>query len=316
MKYHTTHSILCNVKPEIVFSILSEVEVWPNIMKPCKKARVIEKKGINEIIEITADINGIEMTWQSKRRIYKDILKITADIFKPMEPAKKMIATWQVYNVDFKCCLVMLNHDFDIKEDLCELIPNMENIERAEEFLIKAIDKNTTSELKDIKVFVEKYKSDMECYNFSKILPVPAFKVYNCLKNVKKWTSRFNNCKKIKVLKHTDKSDIIQVWIDKGNEVVNWITKRKYIDKCYRIEYEFKKQMPLLNKMFGEWQVIPIDKEKCMISVNRFWVLKEFLNRKNIEKLIFDFISKNTEEEINSIVEEILNSKKIKYKGN
>lgn len=316
MKYHTTHSIICKVDAKTVFFLLENVNMWPKVMEPCKKAVIIKKEERNEIIELTADINGIEMTWQSKREVFPDLLMIKSDIFKPMEPAESMWAVWQVFPINRSKCVLVLNHDYDIKKDVYGLIPGVEDVSGAVKFLNKAINANSNIELSNIKAFVETNITEAteRCsnhYSFSKIYSISASEIYQLLRNTDEWISMFNNCEKTQILKQSKESETIQIWGYQDEKLIDWITRRDYIDDSYRIIYTFEKQMPLLNEMHGEWQVIPIDEESCIISVKRYWVLKQGMkDMQKAEQIMYDFVTTNTENEFNAIAAKVKKAEK------
>lgn len=137
------HEIMINCEPESAFLLCTEVEKWPDIFPPCRKTKVIERSDNHIVFEITAETEpGKVASWVSKRSIDRENKKIEFIQTRVAEPLKSMEGTW-LFEKCGDMSKVSLVHVYSAEEQHYE-------------FIEKILDKNSKSELKAIKEYIEK----------------------------------------------------------------------------------------------------------------------------------------------------------------
>lgn len=156
MKLTMHHSILCDCSREIVYQIICNAEKWPDILEPCISVKTLLKDTHTETVEVSAWINNEKMTWQSKRTFLKDTFGIDAELIKPMPLVKYMHAFWRVLSENNnQQCLLILDHAFEISDNIDGKIKGVLTKADAIDFMKKAIDVNSKKELMNIKNVAE-----------------------------------------------------------------------------------------------------------------------------------------------------------------
>lgn len=314
MKLHETHSVTCNATKERVYNIICESERWPEIFEPCIAVKVLHKTDFDEHIEITAWVNGKEMTWESQRFFLKDIYAINSKILKPIKLVKSMDTHWRVISLNNTQSLIILEHNYEIDENISDQVEGVNSISDAITFISNAINHNTSIELNNIKnLFPQKYTNKkiivQKSTSHSILCNVTAEKIYEIIADVSYWPKIFSQCVSANVLEKFENTEIIRIEAMQNNNLISWNTKREYLKNIFRIDFSLPIPMPYLKSMKGQWRVIPIDTEKCLLNVERHFELLEMVPniREDIKTLeqasnfISQFIEENAENEMLAI---------------
>ncbi|WP_350306553.1 SRPBCC family protein [Photorhabdus viridis] len=322
MNYYESHSIICNTQAEKVYQVIVNSEKWPEIFEPCQEVKVIFRDKDSEKIEIKALINGIIMQWVSERKFHVETFSIRSKLTKPMTLVKEMETSWRVIEINSQQCMLMLEHDYDIEPEITGLVDGVETTQQAHEFISKGIDLNSVKELNNIKSIVEVDERAEKKLNgnliHSIICEASAKDVYTLVKDVSYWPDIFSFCEGAEVLNRIDDSELVEIKARQNNKTVSWQTKRYYSDSIYRIDYVLPKPMPLLKAMNGRWQVIPINDQRCLLTVQRNWsllddvsgIIDDVDNHDQANFFIISFINDNTKMEMDSIKNKVESNKK------
>ena len=160
----TIHSIVCNTPTDEIYKIIANSAVWADIYEPCRNVELLKKSNNREVIRITADVNGVEMHWESKRTFLEDIYGIDFEIVTPFPPLKSMGGHWRIVPLEPNKSLLFLEHHFQVEEDVSDLIEGVNTSEEAIDFTMQGIDRNSHKELNSIKTLAEQ-----NCYQPTKL---------------------------------------------------------------------------------------------------------------------------------------------------
>src|SRR4051794_30847456 len=156
MRYNASHSVVCNAPRARVYALISRSSDWPAIFEPCEAVNVLEAGDGFEQIEITARVNGTPMTWQSRRRFLPDVFGIESTLVRPMKLVRAMTTSWRVAHINNEQCLLILEHEYDLDEEIAGQVDGVNTRREAERFIDTAIDTNSRTELGNIKQAVER----------------------------------------------------------------------------------------------------------------------------------------------------------------
>lgn len=314
MKHAESNSIIIDVEAKDVYKIICESINWPEIFEPCIAVKIINRYENAEHIEVTAYVNGLEMTWESHRIFLKEIFGINSKISKPMKLVKSMDTFWRVIQINAEQCLLVLEHIFEICDEISNLVNGVDTQENALKFIKQAIYTNSTKELRNIKesaeLFQKKQSVELKWSTFHTISCLaPASEVYKIIKDVNFWPQIFESCISARVIKKNENIELVRIEAIQNDATIAWETKRIYFHDIFRIDFELPTPMPFLKSMNGQWRVIPIEKNLCLINVVRNFELLENVTgiRANINTLeeasdfIKKFIAQNADNEMQSI---------------
>lgn len=260
MEYNCVHNIECNSSAEIVYSIIKNSDNWPIIFEPCQSVEVIERTENSELIKITAKVNSSVTSWKSNRKFDHNIFGINSEVVQPMPMVKEMTVEWRVIPVSENYCELALFHQFNLIEKPYDAKNNIFDKEDAFNFINSAIDKNSKTELLNIKQIVER-----KSFLFDKkwrqadaiVVNKNAKEVFEFLKDMSLWPDIFSKCLSAKVIEKHGNIELVEVEALIGGEVSRWITEREYDEKLKLVKFNLQSLMPLVKKMFGKWIVFP-----------------------------------------------------------
>jgi aromatase len=151
----TIHSILCHAPTNAVYGIISNSARWPDIFEPCLNVESLEKKDGYEVIRVTAEVNQVEMQWVSHRVLNEEIYGIDFETNPPLPLLKSMQGRWRVVPIQEGECLLFLEHNFEVKDDVTGIVEGVATPEQAVDFMMQALHRNTIKELNSIKKLAE-----------------------------------------------------------------------------------------------------------------------------------------------------------------
>lgn len=313
MKYTQANYIVCEASQATVYALICNSQQWPALFEPCIAVQELARSENEERIQVTAQVGGEKMTWESHRLFRKDIYGIDSTIIKPMMFIKKMKATWRVISVNQTQSVIVLEHDYDMADDITGQLESITSLEQAESFVAKAIHDNSNKELGNIRDAVKRNR-DISLFgerstSHSIICETPASNVYNVISDVSHWPKIFDACISAVSQPRVDNTQRIRIEALQSGHVVSWDTQRSYFDNSFRIDFFLPISMPFTKKMSGQWRVIPLDQQRCLLNVTRHFELldevtgirDDVTTREQAEALINRFIDENAAGEMLAI---------------
>lgn len=315
MQYTASHSIVCNAPRPRVYGLIRHSAAWPQVFEPCQAVKVLESAEDFEHIEVTALVNGQPMSWQSRRRFLPEVFGIESTLTRPMKLVRAMSTSWRVAPISAEQCLLVLEHAYELDEDVRGQVEDVHTHEQAHRFIDSAIDANSTTELGNIKAAVEREVREeseprLDRHNsISVVCEAPADSVYAVIRDAGKWPHIFDSCISATRLEGDGAQELVRIEADQGGHRVAWNTHRRYFDAIRRIDYHLPEPMPFLASMQGQWRVLPLGPRRCLLTVDRSWRMLDDVRgiREGVETVaqataIFDaFVNENAQSEMRAI---------------
>lgn len=277
MQYQASHSVVCDAPPGQVYGLISDARRWPDLLEPCESVEVLSTDGTTEHLQITARVGGEPMTWRSRRSFLPDVLGINAVVVQPMKLVRAMTTTWRVVGLNAEQSLLLLEHDYDLLDDVTGEVDGVTTRAQAEAFIERAIDRNSTVELGNLKAAAERAATAAApadrtwTMRHSIVCRASADDVYALIRGVDSWPRIFDACTAATVLEETGDSQLVQVEALQAGSAASWRTRRRYHDRVRRVEYELVVPMPLTEEMSGQWRVVELGAGRCLLTVDRRW---------------------------------------------
>ncbi|MEG4207167.1 SRPBCC family protein [Microcoleus sp. Pol7_A1] len=254
---NTFHSIVCHAPVKAVYQIISDTAQWPDLFESCVSTEVLEKGDAYQLVRITAQENGREMTWDTHRKFLPEINGVDFYLPVPMPLLTDMQGRWRVVPLDSGGSLLFVERSFTVKEDVTGLVEGVTTSEEAVDFMLNFIHRNGGKEMIAIKSIVEgkDHQEDELSFSFesSRVLPFPGVDIYNLLADAANWSSLLPHCQAVDML-YDDGSNqefIMEVGTAYGNERI------RSIRRCRRdvltIEYFQPKPPPVMSRHSGRW---------------------------------------------------------------
>ena len=275
MRYHASHQVTCDVPASQVYDLVRDSSRWPALLEPCERVRVLESGADFELIEISARVGGELMTWQSRRRFTPAVYGVDADIIQPMKLVKAMITTWRIVELDSQRSVLLLEHSYDLCDDVANQVAGVETEADAADFIRRAIDANSSTELGNMKRAAEQARAESGKRDYhlrhSVICAAPADAVYELIRYTAHWPRVIDACLSAVPVGRDGAGEIVRIEAVQDGQVVAWETKREYLDDIRRIDYTLPVPMPFVESMQGQWRVVPLDSSKSLLTVDRSW---------------------------------------------
>lgn len=312
MRLLKTNKIICNAHMDNLYQIVCNSKRWPEIFDPCISVKTIKSANNFEHIEVTALVNEQKMTWESERVFLPEIHGINSFIIKPMKLVKFMKTMWRIISINKQQSLVLLEHEYEISEDIKGLVDEIETYNEASLYIERAIDENSRKELFNIKQIAEKTaQKKLENWDVNRswstshtiVCDASQELAYQTIRNTEKWPEILDLCISAELIEKTLNSETIRIKARNNSEIISWDTQRIYYDKECIIDFCLIAPMPFLKKMYGKWRVISLEDNKCIVNVERnfeiFEVEKNTIEQELQQKfLINKFINQNAESEL------------------
>ncbi|MDQ1047525.1 SRPBCC family protein [Streptomyces sp. V4I2] len=277
MRYHASHSVLCTAPPDRVYELISRSADWPQVFDPCEAVTVLAAEPDFEHIEIRARVGGESMTWQSRRDLLPDVYGVRAEVVRPMKLVAAMTTEWRVVPVNHEQSLLLLEHAYDLCEDVTGQVDSVTTRAEAERFIETAIDTNSTVELRNIKATAERPAAPASQRDgharHSVVIAAPADTVYPLIRDPGIWPRIFDACVAVTTVDTDDTGELVRIEAVQGDGTVSWDTRRRSYDAIRRVDYHLPVPMPLVSSMHGQWRVVPLGSDHCLLTVDRHWTL-------------------------------------------
>jgi ribosome-associated toxin RatA of RatAB toxin-antitoxin module len=313
MRYTASHSVICNAAAAGVYALIRRSRDWPQVLEPCEAVTVLAEGEGFEHVEISARVNGELMTWRSRRRIVPEVLGVEAVIEEPMKLVEAMSTSWRVVELGTEQSVVILEHEYDLSGDVTGQVAGVSTTDEAACFIGAAIDRNSATELGNIKAAAERAEDAPGGRDFhrrhSVVCAAPADPVYGLIRDTGTWPRLFAACRSATVVSTDETGELVRIEALQNGQAVSWDTQRRYFDEIRRIDYHLPVPMPFLESMRGQWRVVPLGAERCLMTVDRHWrMLPDVAGiREGIETVaqaaafVRAFVDRNAEAEMQSI---------------
>lgn len=260
----TMHAIEIDAEIEKVYELCANVLKWPVYFPPCKKAKILSEEANMQVIEITAQSNDTEFTWQSERSLYPNHYRIDFHQSKPSPLVKYMQGTWQAIKLN-KGVLLTLEHVFEIKDNVEGIVENVANNEEALVFMHRSIEDNSRKELSAIKQILEKNTLKRTEAIFSSEIEINATaeQVYNILYNAADWPNLLPHCKNITMLYEDGRNQEFQMTVIGSQDKIEVMRSIRHGYANQIIEYFQPSLPPALKRHEGKWLIT--EKENSVI---------------------------------------------------
>lgn len=301
----SSHSILCDASRDMVYQIISQSDRWPELFEPCLEVRALERNDQFEDIEITAMINGTPARWRSRRHFLPDVFGIDGVSVEPMPLVQSMRTRWRVITANDAQCALLLEHDFEVLEDVVGIVDGVATRADAAAFIMRAIETNSTRELGNIRDVaaanghLARHQGQVRrvC---SIICEAPAAVVYDAVADTSKWPLLFDSCVSVAVLENGASGELTRIEALQGDHIIAWTTRRHYHPEVYRIDFALETPMPFLETMEGQWRVTTLGPNRSLLSVCRSFKLREGPDDPQPE-MILRFLDENADAEMLAI---------------
>ncbi|MFJ9821228.1 aromatase/cyclase [Streptomyces sp. NPDC101151] len=198
----TEHEISVAAPAERVYALIADVEGWPEVFPPTVHAECVERDGDAEVIRLWATANGTAKTWTSRRRHDPERMSVSFRQERSQHPVGGMGGQWVVEPVSDSECRVRLLHDFfAASDDPADL-----------EWISRAVDRNSESELRALRTSAEPTGSD-RLITFDDTVSVDgsAKDVYDFLNEAQLWSERLPHVARVSLEEETPGLQILEM---------------------------------------------------------------------------------------------------------
>jgi ribosome-associated toxin RatA of RatAB toxin-antitoxin module len=186
-----------------------------------------------------------------------------------------MSTTWRVITLNSEQSLLLLEHDYSLCDEVTGQVAGVVTRADAERFIGGAIDANSEIELGNIKAAVERVADHGSGRDYhashTVICAAPADSVYRLIRDTGNWPLIFDACLGATRLEGDATSELVRIEAIQDDRRVSWDTRRRYFDAIHRIDYHLPVPMPFVESMRGQWRVVPLGPERCLLTVDRSW---------------------------------------------
>lgn len=179
----TEHEITIAAPARTVYEIIRDVTWWPQYFEPTLHVEYLERAADTELIKIWATANGAVKNWVSRRYLDPAGGRIRFRQQVSQAPVAAMGGEWVFNPVSPGTTRVVFRHDFRAVDDDPGAI----------DWIIDAVDQNTTRELAGLKTVAEELDSAAETMlSFSDSMDIAgdASDVYGFLHDAARWPQR------------------------------------------------------------------------------------------------------------------------------
>jgi len=181
--YQLEHAVEIDAPANSVYALIAGVEAWPRIFPPTVYIEREPLTGNDERVRLWATANGSVKSWTSRRSLDDQARRIDFRQELSAPPVASMGGSWLVGEAAGDRCWVRLLHDFAAVSDDAEDV----------DWISRAVDTNSRSELASLKVYAEQVAGHPELtLDFTDSIQVhgAAQDVYDFLNEAQRWDTR------------------------------------------------------------------------------------------------------------------------------
>lgn len=230
-----------------VYQLISEVRHWPRIFPPTVHVEHLGGDGGQERIQIWATANGEPKTWTSLRTLHPESLRVDflQEISSP--PVDSMSGTWIVEPVSEKESVLRLLHDFRAVDDDPDDL----------EWIDKAVDRNSRSELAAIKANIELDVHEGRTISFEDSVHIEGSvrDVFDFINEAGLWKQRLPHVDRVSCTEETSGLQVLEM-DTRGKD--GSVHTTKSIRICLAPDLIVYKQItlpPILTLHIGRWSI-------------------------------------------------------------
>lgn len=194
----TDHTIFVNSASEDAFAIGLDVTQWPEIFPPCLDAKVLDESETRQTIALTARANDQIFSWQSVRNVDRQKRRISFQQQKTSPLVKSMRGTWS-FEDEGDGCLIRLTHEFEVADDVADVVPGVATRKDAADFMMSSIESNSTRELGAIARHLER-KAWSHRFAENLLIDAAPEVILDLLWDAQEWPSLLQHCTGMEVL--------------------------------------------------------------------------------------------------------------------
>jgi ribosome-associated toxin RatA of RatAB toxin-antitoxin module len=185
---HSEHRTVVAAGADAVYEVIADVTRWPRVFGPTIHAERLDFDGSTETIRLWATANGEPKTWVSRRELDAKARRVAFGQIKSQSPVKRMRGEWIVEPLPDGTTSVLLTHDW---------LP-VDDVPDADEWITKAVDRNSEAELASLKRGVEGGLSGLEAEFEDEVLVDGALSsVYAFLYEGGRWSERLPHVSRV-----------------------------------------------------------------------------------------------------------------------
>ena len=278
----TTHIINFLNEPESVFEALCNANLWPEIFPPCVYGNVEYFIEGRQKLKLAALANNRLLSWTSHRIIDDSKRSISfSQIVKP-DYLDYMKGTWTVYQLS-KGSQVVLEHDFEVKEDFNYHGTAFANKEEALLFYEKATEENSINELSALKKSLER-KILSHVFECKLVTSHPPKQCFTLLKKADMWKFILPHCTDIEMLYDDGENQEFIMTVEVGGSTER-IRSVRTIEKDTIRYFQTSPPFPL-SEHRGVWEVSEENGLTTLRSIHSITLSAEYEETgKGIEEL-------------------------------
>lgn len=198
------HEITVEAPAAEVYRLIAEVENWPLVFPPSVLVERVEQSGNEERIRIWATANGSAKNWTSRRVLDPEALRISFRQEVSAPPVAAMGGTWIAEPLSAGRTRLRLLHDYRaVDDDPAGL-----------EWIDRAVDRNSRSELAALKTSVERatgapdltlsFEDSVEIHGAAK-------DVYDFLNEAGHWKDRLPHVAEVRLTEETPGLQVLRM---------------------------------------------------------------------------------------------------------
>ncbi|MFE7314485.1 aromatase/cyclase [Streptomyces sp. NPDC057555] len=245
---HTEHRIEVAAGPDAVYEVVADVTRWPRVFGPTIHAEQLERTPHHERIRLWATANGEVKTWTSRREFAPTQRTVTFHQEVSQSPVASMRGDWIIEPLADGRTSVLLTHDYTAVDD----VPD------AEEWIARAVDRNSGAELAALKSAVEAAAGGEELtFEDTVLIDGSLSSVYSFLYEAGRWTERLPHVSRL-VLRE-DAPGLQHLEMDTRAKDGSTHTTAS-VRVCFSDDRIYYKQLvlpPLLTLHLGCWTLTP-----------------------------------------------------------
>jgi aromatase len=145
---------VCDATSELVYSIIRDVSIWPELFEPCVATAVIDETASTQVVRVEALQKGQRVSWDSRRRYRDEIRRIDYQLIVPMPFVEAMSGEWRVVPLDGDRCLLTVDRWWRILADVSGIREGVDTVPQAAAFVSEYVNRNAGAEMDSIRAFV------------------------------------------------------------------------------------------------------------------------------------------------------------------
>ncbi|MER7312133.1 MULTISPECIES: aromatase/cyclase [Streptomyces] len=247
--HRAVHGTEIDAPANRVYSLIRDAAEWPRYFTPTVHVERTELDARSERLRIWATANGEVKHWTSHRTLDSGGLRVRfrQEVCSP--PVAAMSGEWVLRERPGGRCELTLHHTFAAVDDRPEDV----------EWITTATDRNSRTELANVKALVERPESDTELlfsFKDSETVHGPAEAVYAFLAEAGKWPDRLPHVSRLDLTEPFDGAQVMTM-VTRTNDGSEHTTESVRV--CFpgerRIVYKQIGCPPLMTLHTGEWSI-------------------------------------------------------------